>query len=103
MGGRGFGHAGDAGSTVAGRAGSVLAYSCRVGELVRPATYAWLRGLGVTIVDERRHALAAAKELCTTLVLGDPLAARVRLPETLVLEPSDTRGPTRRPATPNGC
>lgn len=70
----------------------MVAFSCRVGELVRPTTYAWLRGLGVTIVDERRHAFAAAKELCTASVLGDPLSARVRLPETLVLELSDVVG-----------
>ncbi len=70
----------------------LLVFSCRVGELVRPATYAWLRRLGVTIVDERRHGCAAAKELCTAPVLGDPLAARVRLPETLMLEPGSVIG-----------
>ena len=75
----------------------LLVFSCRVGELVRPATYAWLRGLGVTIVDERRHGFAAAKELCTAPVLGDPLSARVRLPETLVLEPGGIIGGDCRP------
>jgi hypothetical protein len=75
----------------------LLAYSCRVGELVRPATYAWLRSLGVIIVDERRHGFAAAKELCTAPVLGDQLSGRVRLPETLVLEPG---GITGRDASP---
>ena len=65
----------------------LLVFSCRVGELVQPATYAWLRGLGVTIVDERRHGFAAAKELSTAAVLGDPLCARVRLPETQLLAP----------------
>jgi hypothetical protein len=70
----------------------LMAYSCRVGELVRPETYAWLRGLGVTIVDERRHAFAAAKELCSAEVLGDPISERVRLPETLVLELSEAAG-----------
>ena len=80
----------------------LLAYSCRVGELVRPATYAWLRGLGVTIVDERRHALAAAKELCTPSVLGDSLSPRVRLPETLVLELSGTSGVRASPGQADG-
>jgi hypothetical protein len=51
-----------------------------------------LRGLGVTIVDERRHAFAAAKELCSAEVLGDPISERVRLPETLVLELSEAAG-----------
>ena len=80
----------------------LLAYSCRVGELVRPATYAWLRGLGVTLVDERRHAFAAAKELCSAAVLGDPISDRVRLPESLVLELSDAAGAHAAPGHVEG-
>jgi hypothetical protein len=80
------------GATWRGVPDLLVAFSCRVGELVRPTTYSWLRGLGVTVVDERRHAFAAAKELCTASVLGDPISAHVRLPETQVLEVSDIGG-----------
>jgi len=66
----------------------LLVYSCRVSELVRPATYAWLRRLGVVIVDERHHGLAAAKELSTPEILGERLSAGVRVPETFVFDPA---------------
>lgn len=70
----------------------LLVYSCRVGELVRPATYAWLRRLGVVIVDERHHGLAAAKELSTPEILGERLSAGVRMPETFVFDPMGAGG-----------
>ncbi len=58
-----------------------FAYSCRVGEFVRPSTYAKPRAAGAVIVDEGRHALAAAKELGVSAVFGEVVERSVTVPD----------------------
>ena len=70
----------------------LFAYSCRVGELVRPSTYGKLRAAGAVIVDERRHALAAAKELGVSAVFGEDVERSVTVPDAFVLDPTGEMG-----------